>query len=141
MAGELERIYTVNLGGVYVRGPRNTRAKRAVKELRSFIARHMKASEEKVKINNEVNSLLFACGMKKPPRRLKLRAKKDGEGAVVVSLVNSTEKPEAKKEEKAKKEKKQKPSKPKQEKKPVEEKPKEKENKNEGVQAEKNELR
>lgn len=134
MAGELERIYTVNLSGVYSCGPRNTRAKRAAKQLRSFMARHMKAEEEKVKIDNDVNSMLFACGMKKPPRRLKLHAKKDGEGTVAVSLADSKEN---KKEERKKEEKKRKPSEPKQEQKPAEEKPKEKENKNEGVQAEK----
>lgn len=99
MVGELERIYTVPLREVYTSGSHETRAKRASKILRSFISRHMKASEEQVKIGNDVNSLVWAKGIQKPPRKIKVRAKKDKDGNVEVSLIEKAEerKKEAKK--------------------------------------------
>lgn len=99
MVEELERIYTIPLREVYTRGSHETRAKRASKILRSFISRHMKASEEQVKIDNDVNSLVWAKGIQKPPRKIKVRAKKDKDGNVEVSLIEKVEerKKEAKK--------------------------------------------
>jgi large subunit ribosomal protein L31e len=86
MVEELERIYTVPLIGAYktVRGKRTSRA---MKILKSFLARHMKTTVELVKVSAEVNSLLWEHGMQKPPRRVKVKAKRDAKGEVQVSLV------------------------------------------------------
>ncbi len=103
MVGELERIYTVPLREVYISGSHLTRAKRAAKLLRSFVSRHMKAGEGKVKIDNEVNAVIIARGIQKPPRKIKIKAKKDADGKVAVSLLEKKQEPakaEAKKEEK-----------------------------------------
>ena len=54
----LERIYTVNLSEAY-NYIRTKRARRAVKLLRAFAARHMKAELENVKISNGTNSAIF----------------------------------------------------------------------------------
>jgi len=86
MVEEMERVYTVPLGDAYLT-VRGKRAGRAVKILKSFLAKHMRTQEERVKLSNEVNSLLWSRGMKKPPRRIKVKAKRDAKGEVLVSLV------------------------------------------------------
>ena len=50
--------------------------------LRDFVRRHMKA--EDIQISNEVNEELWARGIKKPPRQIKVRLVKDKEGKVFV---------------------------------------------------------
>jgi len=80
-----ERVYTVSLGRAWI-GPRQKRAPRAVRLLRSFILRHMKIDEESLKISNEVNERLWSRGIQKPPRKIRVRATKDGEGIVTVRL-------------------------------------------------------
>jgi large subunit ribosomal protein L31e len=101
MVEELERVYTVPLVGAYetVRGKRTSRA---VKILKSFLARHMKTQEERVKVSAEVNSLLWKRGMQRPPRRVKVKVKRDAKGEVIVSLVEEpkAEKPAEPKQEK-----------------------------------------
>ncbi len=77
-----EKIYTIPLRHVWVVTPRGKRAPRAVRDVRDFVARHMKAEE--VAISNEVNAALWARSINKPPRRIKVRAVKDKEGKVIV---------------------------------------------------------
>jgi len=77
-----ERTYTIPLHHVHVVTPRIRRAPRSVRDVRVFIARHMSAEE--VSISNEVNELLWARSINKPPRRIKVRAVKDKEGKVIV---------------------------------------------------------
>ncbi len=62
----VERIYTVPLGRAWA-GDRRRRAARAVRLLREFIKRHMKA--EVVIIGNDVNEEIWRRGIEKPPRR------------------------------------------------------------------------
>jgi len=89
MAEKLERIYTVNLSKCY-NYIRTKRARGAVKLLVAFLARHMKSDEESVKISNQVNQFLWQHGIEKPPRRIKVRAVKEGD-AVTVTLVEEKE--------------------------------------------------
>jgi large subunit ribosomal protein L31e len=107
MVEELERIYTVPLIGAY-KTVRGKRASRAVKILKSFLARHMKTQEERVKVSAEVNSFLWQGGMQKPPKRVKVKVKRDAKGEVSVSLVEEpkVEKPAEKPAEKPKQEEK-----------------------------------
>jgi large subunit ribosomal protein L31e len=77
-----EKIYTIPLRHVWVVTPRGKRAPRAVRDVRDFVAHHMKAEE--VAISNEVNAALWARSINKPPRRIKVRAVKDKEGKVIV---------------------------------------------------------
>jgi len=77
-----ERIYTIPLRHAWVVTPRGQRAPRAARDVRDFVARHMKAEE--VAISNEVNEVLWQRGINKPPRKIKIRAVKDKEGKVVV---------------------------------------------------------
>ncbi len=112
-----ERAYTIPLRTVYNRAKRAVRAKRAMKYIREFIARHMKVSEENVKIHVSVNHVVWQRGIQKPPRKVKVVAVKDGETVWVYTpeerakLVEATkkkarakkkaEKSEEKKEQKA----------------------------------------
>lgn len=77
-------IFTVPLYRVYW-GRRKNRAKRAVKLLRKFIIRHTKV--EKVKIDNEVNMLIWSRGIEKPPRRIRVSVEvKPEEKIAIVKL-------------------------------------------------------
>ena len=77
-----EKTYTISLRHVWVVTPRGKRAPRAVRDVRAYVARHMKADE--VAISNEINSELWARSINKPPRKITVRAVKDKEGKVIV---------------------------------------------------------
>jgi len=95
-----ERIYTIPLGAAYDK-TRVRRARRAVKMVRAFLCRHMKAEESTVRISEKANELLFARGMQKPPRKVKVRVVR-ADGIVKAYLMDEkpVEKKEAKKEAK-----------------------------------------
>jgi large subunit ribosomal protein L31e len=73
---KLERIYTVPLGKAY-ETVRRKRAPRAIKILRAFISRHMKAEDERITVSGALNTLIWARSIQKPPRRVKVRLVKD----------------------------------------------------------------
>lgn len=77
-----EKTYTIPLRHVWVVTPRGRRAPRAVRDVRDFVSRHMKAEE--VAISNEVNSAIWSRSINKPPRKITVRAVKDKEGKVIV---------------------------------------------------------
>ncbi|MHB8603675.1 MAG: 50S ribosomal protein L31e [Thermoplasmatota archaeon] len=85
MAEEIERIYTIPLRAAH-QAPLPKRSPRAVTEVRKFLARHMKTEAEKVWLDNPVNEILWARGIQKPPRRLRVKAIKFEDGVVEVSL-------------------------------------------------------
>lgn len=76
-----ERVYTIPFRRVWAT-PRGKRTPRASRMLRDFVRHHMKA--EDIQISNEVNEELWARGIKKPPRQIKVRLVKDKEGKVFV---------------------------------------------------------
>ncbi|MBD3210600.1 50S ribosomal protein L31e [Candidatus Micrarchaeota archaeon] len=75
---KLERIYTVPLGGAYD-VPRGKRVPRAVKLLREFASRHMKADGQRVRISEALNKYLWQRSIQKPPRNVKIRLVKEEE--------------------------------------------------------------
>ncbi len=78
-----ERIYIIPLAKAR-RGPRNKRAKKAVRYLREFMERHFKP--ESLVISQEVNEKIWSRGIQKPPRKIKIRATKNIDGLVVCYL-------------------------------------------------------
>jgi len=78
-----ERIYIVPLTKAR-RGPRNKWAKKSIRFLREYMERHFKP--ESLVISQEVNERIWKRGIKKPPRKLKVRATKNIDGLVVVYL-------------------------------------------------------
>ena len=80
-----ERIYTVPLGRVRI-GPRKKHSPRAVRLLRAFVKRHMKADDDSIRITNKVNEKIWSRGIEKPPRKIRVRVTLDSEGIVTVRL-------------------------------------------------------
>lgn len=78
-----ERIYTIPLGRAWI-SPRQKRAPRAVRMVQAFVQRHMKP--ESLVISEEVNKRIWSRGIRKPPRRIRVRAAKDTEGTVTLYL-------------------------------------------------------
>ncbi len=79
----LTRTHTVPLRRAF-EAPKYRRTKVAVRLIREFTTRHMKANE--VKIDKEVNALLWSRGIGNPPRRIKLEMERDEDGVVSVRL-------------------------------------------------------
>ena len=99
----MERVYTVPLRRAY-NAAHKYRARAAMKALRAFIARHMKVEEGNVKIHESVNHAVWQRGARKPPRRIKVVAVKEGD--VVWVYTPEARKAEAEKREKAEKQEK-----------------------------------
>ena len=78
-----ERIYTIPLAKAR-NGPRNKRAKKAIRYLKEYMTRHFKP--ESLIISQEVNEKIWERGIQKPPRKLKVRATKNIDGLVVLYL-------------------------------------------------------
>jgi len=77
-----EKVYTIPLRHVWVVTPRGRRAPRAVRDVRDYVARHMKSDE--VAVSNEINSAIWSRSINKPPRKITVRAVKDKEGKVII---------------------------------------------------------
>jgi len=91
-----ERVYTIPLEKAWIRPPKK-RAPRAMHMIRDFITKHMKlemrVEEEEEKeelpklvISKDVNEKVWSRGIKKPPRKIRVRAAKDKDGNVTVYL-------------------------------------------------------
>jgi len=93
----LERVYTINLGKVLL-SPNNQRAKRAINMIREFATRHMKS--EKVKIEEDVSHLVWARGIRHPPRKIRVKLTKDDDGNILISKYEEEKKVEEKPKEK-----------------------------------------
>jgi large subunit ribosomal protein L31e len=78
-----EQIYVIPLREVK-RAPRWRRANTAIKDIRSFLVRHMKS--EDVKLDASINEKVWERGSEKPPRRIRVRAMKFDDGEVQAEL-------------------------------------------------------
>jgi large subunit ribosomal protein L31e len=88
---ELEREYIVPLRKEWLKVPKHKRANKAVKALKQFIAKHMKVYDKdlrKIKVEQILNNEIRFKGMKKPPSRIKVKAKKYDNDIVKVELVD-----------------------------------------------------
>lgn len=121
---KLERIYTIPLSGAFD-APRNKRVPKAVKIVKGFVSKHMKADGQRILISEALNKYLWRGSIQKPPRKMKVRVIKEEE-TITAYLVDEKieEKKVEKKEEKAQEKKEEKPKEAGKEK-PKEEKPKE----------------
>jgi len=74
MADDMEeRIIIVPLRKV-IDTPRTKRAPRAIKVIRSHIARHMKMDDENIWIDTLVNEEIWKNGRENPPNKIRLKA-------------------------------------------------------------------
>jgi len=87
---ELEREYIVPLRKGWLKVPKYKRTNKAVKTLKQFIARHMKVYDNdlrNIKVDIVLNNEIRFRGIKKPPAKIKVRARKTDDGIVRVELV------------------------------------------------------
>ena len=83
MSQELERVYTIPLGKVLISQSQH-RAVRAINMIKEFAQHHMKV--ETIKIDEDLAQLIWARGVRSPPRKIKVRMSKTDEGYVLVSI-------------------------------------------------------
>ena len=106
---QLVREYIIPLRNEWRKVANYRRAGRAIKEIKKFIARHMKVPERdvsKVKLDSFLNQEIWFRGRMKPPAKIKVRAIKEGD----IVKVELAELPEHWKFVKDKKERKHKPA-------------------------------
>lgn len=87
----LQREYIVPLRSEWLKVAQYKRANKAVKALKEFMVRHMKIYDRdlrKIKIDNVLNNEIRFRGMKKPPAKIKVLAKKYDDDIVRVELVD-----------------------------------------------------
>lgn len=73
-----EREYSVPLRKAWLKAPRYTRAKKAVRALKAFVTRHMKVKDhEQVKICRHVNETIWHHGIKNPPAKVNVHVKRE----------------------------------------------------------------
>ena len=82
MSQELERVYTIPLGKVLL-SPNTHRAVRAINMVKEFARRHMKTYN--VKIDEEISHIIWARGVRSPPRKIRVRMTKTEEGFILVT--------------------------------------------------------
>lgn len=90
---ELEREYVIPLRRAVIKSPRFGRAKKAIKTIQIFLAKHMKVENRDtrlVKIDRYLNNEVWFKGIKNPPKSIKVKAVKR-DGIVYVELAEVPE--------------------------------------------------
>ena len=82
-----EQIYTIPLDTEGY--PHWKKANMAVKVIKQYLSRHMKVDEDKIKINAPLNETVWAKGIRKPPRKIRVKATRIEDGVVEADLVGS----------------------------------------------------
>ncbi|MTK63785.1 MAG: 50S ribosomal protein L31e [Methanobacterium sp.] len=80
----MERVYIIPLRDVK-RVPRTIRSPKAVRIVREFMQRHMKSDD--IVIDSAVNEKIWESGIQKVPPKIKVKATKEEDGSVLVTLV------------------------------------------------------
>ena len=80
----MERVYIIPLRDVK-RVPRTIRSPKAVMLVREFLQKHMKSDD--IKIDSSVNEKIWERGIQKVPPKIKVKATKEEDGSVSVTLV------------------------------------------------------
>ena len=78
-----EHVYIIPLREAR-RMPRWKRANGAIKDIRKYLARHMKS--EDVKLDRSINESVWSRGSGKPPSKIRIRAIKMEDGQVQAEL-------------------------------------------------------
>ena len=88
----LTRVYTINLGRAWIT-PQHKRTDRVVNIIKEFAEKHMKSEE--VKIDQDLNRLIWKRGKTNPPRKVRVKMVKDDGGMVIVSSYEEATKPDS----------------------------------------------
>lgn len=76
---ELEREYVINVRRGIMRVPYYRKTKRAVKEIKMFLAKHMRVENRdirKVKLDKYINQEMWHDGIQNPPTKIKVKVKR-----------------------------------------------------------------
>ncbi|MGI6483362.1 MAG: 50S ribosomal protein L31e [Methanobacterium sp.] len=79
----MERVYVIPLRDAK-KAPRTKRSPRATRFVREFIQKHMKSDD--VQIDASVNEKIWERGIQKIPPKIKVKATKEDDGSVLVTL-------------------------------------------------------
>ncbi len=79
-----ERIYTINLRRGVLPSPKWKKSDDAIAFVRNFLKRHMKSDE--IKIDSSISEYIWQHGNQRPPSKIRIKAVKDNDGKVTVSL-------------------------------------------------------
>ena len=86
---EEERVYTIPLRAVK-HAPRWRRSKKAISEIRQYLAHHLSAEEDKVKLDPSINQKVWERGSSNPPNKITVRAMKFDDGVVEAELATES---------------------------------------------------
>jgi len=98
---KLERSYNIPLRKSFRHTPKYKKTPKAVRAVRLFLEKHMKAEPDKIRLGMHLNEHLWKHGIKNPPHHVKVRALK--EDNVINAELEGFEFKEAVKAEKKKK--------------------------------------
>jgi large subunit ribosomal protein L31e len=82
----LEREYIIPLRKEWTNTPRYKRSFKSVKAIKEFVARHMRVPDRdlnKVKLDVYLNNEVWFRGAKKPPAKIKVKVRKEGDTVFV----------------------------------------------------------
>ena len=82
-----EHIYIIPLRDAR-RAPRWKRSNAAIKDIRKYLAKHMKS--EDVKLDKGINEKVWERGSTKPPTKIRIRAMKMEDGQVEAELAEES---------------------------------------------------
>ena len=108
---KVEKEYVIPLAKKCKVVPRYKKTNKAVRVIKEFLVRHMKIRDrdlKKIKIDNYLNEALWFRGIKKPPKKIKVRAVKESEKNGEIVRVYLAEMPEKLKFKKLREEKREK---------------------------------
>lgn len=82
-----EQIYTIPLDTEGY--PHWKKGNMAVKVVREYLSKHMKVDADKIKINAPLNETIWEHGIRKPPRKIRVKATRVEDGVVEADVVGS----------------------------------------------------
>ena len=78
----LEREYVIPLRAQVRKVPRYKKSNKAIKTIKEFLARHMQVRDRdlnKIKLDLQINEIVWQRGIKKPIHKIKVKAVKEGD--------------------------------------------------------------
>jgi large subunit ribosomal protein L31e len=88
-----DKVMVIPLRHQSRKSAKNMRKNRAIREIRAFLARHMRTEPSKVMISQQLNEYLWKAGLHNTPAKIKVRVSTDEEGKVTARLLEEKEKP------------------------------------------------
>jgi len=79
---KVEREYVIPLRDKVMKVPRYKRAKKAIRTIREFLAKHMRVRDRdlnKIRLDKYLNQMIWSRGIQSPPHKIKVKATKEGD--------------------------------------------------------------